>query len=118
MRRRASRNFLSWRGGTNEAGCFWKPARWVDYSGPITADSVEGVTLMDHPQNPGHPSVYHVRNDGWMGTFNAPRAIEPKAPLRLRYGLYVHAAMRASSQLHERWKQFSELPLVESTKVK
>ena len=104
-------------GGTNEAGCFWKPAKWVDYSGPMTSKLVEGITLMDHPQNPGHPSVYHVRNDGWMGislTFDAPRTVEPKTPLRLRYGLYVHDTMRSARHLNERWKLFAELPLAES----
>jgi hypothetical protein len=100
-------------GGVDEAGCFWKPALWVDYSGPITSKAIEGITLMDHPQNPGHPSVYHVRNDGWMGvslTFNGPRSIEPKAPLRLRYGLYVHARAPSPKQIEQKWKLFSELP--------
>ena len=100
-------------GGVNEAGCFWKPARWVDYAGPITSKAIEGITLMDHPQNPGHPSVYHVRNDGWMGvslTFDAPRSIEPKKTMRLRYGLYVHARARSPKQIEEKWKLFAELP--------
>ncbi len=89
-------------GGMNEAGCFWKPARWVDYSGPITAKAIEGIMLMDHPKNPGYPSVFHVRNDGWMGicfSFDGARVIEPKLPLRLRYGLYVHAGSPPAEEL-------------------
>jgi hypothetical protein len=82
-------------GGTDEAGCFRKPARWMDYSGPIakvesgdrkpesdagTADAtirnpqsairnpiIEGIALFDHPQNPNHPVPFHCRDDGWMG---------------------------------------------------
>lgn len=55
-------------GGVNEKGVFWKPARWVDYSGRVAPETVNGITLMDHPTNPRHPSYFHVRDDGWMGT--------------------------------------------------
>lgn len=85
---------LNSEGGVNEAGCFRKPARWVDYSGPIAAGVTNGITLMDYPSNPNHPSVFHVRDDGWMGaclTFDGPRVVTAAAPLRLRYGLYIHA---------------------------
>ena len=39
-------------GQRNEAEAFRKPARWVDYSGPITRDETAGITLMDHPAKP------------------------------------------------------------------
>ena len=39
-------------GQRNEAEAFRKPARWVDYSGPITNEQTAGITLMDHPANP------------------------------------------------------------------
>ena len=100
-------------GGVNEKGVFWKPARWVDYSGPITPGASEGVTLMDHPSNPNHPAVFHVRDDGWTGaslTFDAPRTIKPGEPLVLRYGLYVHGGVPAVEQIQARWKAFTELP--------
>jgi hypothetical protein len=79
--------------GENEAGVFWKAARWVDYSGPIAPGKVEGVTLLNHPSNPTHPVPYHVRDDGWMGasvSFDAPRVISSAEPLRLRYGIWIH----------------------------
>jgi hypothetical protein len=34
---------LNSEGGVNEVGCFRKAARWVDYSGPVTADVDEGI---------------------------------------------------------------------------
>jgi hypothetical protein len=106
-------------GGVNEKQVLWKSARWVDYSGPITPHAVEGVTLMDHPSNPNHPTVFHVRDDGWMGaslTFDADRAIEPGKPLTLRYGLYVHAGAAEPEKIDGRWKQFEafDLPVWES----
>lgn len=101
-------------GEQGEDGVFWKPARWVDYSGPITSDANEGITLFDHPANPNHPSVFHVRDDGWMGaslTFDAPRTIRPGEPLRLRYGLYVHAGVPTAEEIDARWKAFAALPV-------
>ncbi|MBA2527593.1 MAG: PmoA family protein, partial [Pyrinomonadaceae bacterium] len=54
-------------GGEGEPATFRKPARWMDYSGSVASGVREGLTLMDHPMNPGHPSPFHVREDGWMG---------------------------------------------------
>jgi hypothetical protein len=101
-------------GGVNETGVFWKPARWVDYSGLIQTDVVEGITLMDHPRNPNHPSVFHVRNDGWMGaslTHSAPLTLEKGKTLRVRYGMFVHAGMPPQESLDQRWRQFAEMSL-------
>src|SRR6185503_367809 len=104
-----------------EQEVFWEPARWVDYSGPITANAVEGLTLFDHPDNPNHPSVFHVRNDGWMGaslTFDAPRVIAPGKGLRLRYGLYVHADAPSAKVLDERWAVLAKTKLDDLTPSK
>jgi hypothetical protein len=101
-------------GKSGEKEIFWKPARWCDYSGPIREGVVEGITLMDHPANPNHPTVFHVRGDGWMGaslTHEAERVIEPGKPLRLRYGLYVHAGKPAVDELEKRWGEFAKAPL-------
>ena len=98
-------------GAVDEKEVFWKKARWVDYSGPVTPKAVEGLTLMDHPANPNHPTVFHVRGDGWMGaslTHEGPRVIEPGTPLRLRYGLYVHEGMPEPKEIERRWEAFSK----------
>ena len=103
-------------GEINEKEVFWKPAKWVDYSGPITAKAIEGVTLMDHPSNPNHPTVFHVRGDGWMGaslTFDGDRVIDPAKPLRLRYGLYVHAGAPALEDVEKKWKDFSGIRMAQ-----
>ena len=99
-------------GGVNEKEIFWKQARWVDYSRPITDGEIEGVTLFDYPKNVNFPSFFHVRNDGWMGvslTFEGPRTIEADKPLRLRYGLYVHGDMKPIDAIEAQWKKFCEL---------
>jgi hypothetical protein len=102
-------------GQTNEKAVFWKPAKWVCYSGPIADTAHEGITLFDHPDNPNHPSIFHVRDDGWMGaslTFDAPRTISPGRPLQLRYGLYVHGKVHRE-HLDQEWSAFAALKLPE-----
>jgi hypothetical protein len=97
-------------GGLNEKECFRKPARWVDYSGPVTAVADEGITLMDHPKNIHHPVEFHVRDDGWMGaatTFRNPHVIEPGTPFRLRHGLLIHSGPANPIQIETEWKRFA-----------
>lgn len=100
-------------GAVNEKEVFWKRAKWVDYSGAVTNEKSEGITLFDHPDNPNFPSHFHVRNDGWMGaslTFEGPRKIEPAKPLLLRYGLYIHSDIKAKKTIEAIWKKFSGIP--------
>jgi hypothetical protein len=103
-------------GGVDEAGCFRKPARWMDYSGPITAAAAEGIALLDHPQNPNHPVPFHCRNDGWMGaalTFPGALTVKKDEPMRLRYALYVHAGMGTAEKIEAQWKAFAGMAWVE-----
>lgn len=100
-------------GGIDEAGCFRRPARWVDYTGPVTATLDEGITLFDHPANLHHPVEFHVRDDGWMGaatTFRAAHVIEPGTPLTLRYGLLVHGGGVAAEAIEAEWRRFAAEP--------
>jgi hypothetical protein len=99
-------------GAVNEKEVFWKPAKWVDYSGPIAPDGRGGIALFDHPSNPNHPTVFHVRDDGWMGaslTFAEPRTIEPDAPLTLRYGFWIHAGQRELAAIETQFEAFAKV---------
>jgi hypothetical protein len=92
-------------------GAFRKRAHWADYSGPIVRGRTEGITLLDHPANPNHPTYFHVRGDGWMGaslTYEQPITIEPGRLLRLRYGLYVHGGTPDPPALEARWRHFAQ----------
>jgi hypothetical protein len=96
---------------TGDNGVFWKRARWVDYSGPILPGVSEGIAMLDHPANPGHPAYFHVRNDGWMGAslcFEGPITVEPGKLLRLRYGLYIHSGVPKPEAIDLKWSPFSK----------
>jgi len=116
---------LNSEGAVNEKGIagdgvnpvHWKPARWCDYSGPVTQTASEGITLFDHPMNPNYPSVFHVRNDGWMGaslTFDKPITLAVGKPLRLRYGLYVHDKLLDIATIDAQWQAFTKLSSLET----
>lgn len=97
-------------GGVNESGVFRKRARWVDYSGPVSATARNGITIFDHPSNPRFPSYFHVRDDGWMGTsfcLEAPYEIVKGKTLALRYRLYAHADGATPKLIEEHWNRFA-----------
>ena len=101
-------------GRRDEKEVFWKRAKWVDYSGPVAPQTIEGITLMDHPGNVNHPTHFHVRNDGWMGaslTLENKITIEKGRPLSLRYGLWIHRGAPSASQLESQFASFAKLPL-------
>ncbi len=101
-------------GQVNEEQVFRQPARWVDYSGPVTPQARGGIALFDHPANSGHPAAFHVRGDGWMGaslTLAGPLVIEPGRPLRLRYGLWAHSGVPSVEQVNPAWNDFAREPL-------
>lgn len=98
-------------GARNEKEVFWQPAQWVDYAGPVTDSVSAGITLMDHPNNPGHPAIFHVRDDGWMGaslTQRGPLKIERAQPLILRYGLSIHAGTPSVEEIAAKYAKYLE----------
>ena len=109
---------LNSEGAINEAAIFRQPARWCDYSGRLTNDSdgFAGITLMNHPVNPEHPTPFHVRDDGWMGAclnLNSTIEVSETHKLRLRYGLWVHDAISNRAECEAIWERFVGLPITD-----
>lgn len=50
-------------GAIGEAENWGKRAEWVDYYGDVEGSTC-GITLMDHPDNHGYPTHWHVRSYG------------------------------------------------------
>jgi hypothetical protein len=51
------------RGEKGEKGAWGKRAKWCDCYGPVNG-KVVGVAIFDHPENPKHPTWWHVRGYG------------------------------------------------------
>lgn len=98
----------------SEAAVFGQRARWVDYSGRLRQESGEapaGLTYFDHPSNPGHPTHWHVRDDGWFGAsacFSGPLLTTAEKPLVLRYGLHAHQGEPSREAAEAIASQFSD----------
>lgn len=100
-------------GVAGEPALFGKPACWVDYSGEQPGGHAEGITYFDHPDNPGHPTPWHVREDGWMLAsvcFQGPRETTRSKPLSLRYLLHAHRGRLDSARADEVFREFARRP--------
>lgn len=100
-------------GNVGEPAIFGREAIWVDYSGPIVGDTIEGITYIPHLRNPDYPSRWHVRDDGWMSAAFTGResySLTPRQPLTLRYLLYIHAGPGDPGAIHKQVETFHALP--------
>lgn len=102
-----------------EKAIFGKPAKWMDYSGPMIGDAWEGITYFDHPSNPHQPTSWHVRDDGWMcasACMNEAIALRKGETLSLRYLLHVHAGDLNAKAAAARHAAFAESKPYEAVK--
>jgi hypothetical protein len=104
--------------GLRDGETWGKRARWVDYHGPV-GDRLVGVAIFDHPQNPRHPTWWHVRD---YGLFAAnPFGIhdfERKPPgtgdmiipagdsVTFRYRFYMHPGDEIEGRVAERYQEY------------
>src|SRR5262245_27969552 len=49
--------------GVRDGETWGKRAAWCDYHGPVNGKII-GIAIFDHPQNPRHPTWWHVRDYG------------------------------------------------------
>ena len=102
---RAAEDITPWGGGTlvNSAGqsgekaTFGQPAAWCAFFGRrqgMAKEIVEGVAILDHPQNPWAPSSWFTRDYGFISPspFNF---LAPDKPWRLPAGESVALRYRA-----------------------
>ncbi len=99
-------------GTAGEKSIFGKRYPWIDYSGYPRGYLASGISYFDHPDNPRHPTAWHVRDDGWMCAslcMNGPLVVRKDAPLRLRYALYVHAGIYPKERIATEWERFASM---------
>lgn len=100
-------------------GATWgKRAAWCDYSGPVDGKTV-GVAIFDHPDNPKHPTWWHVRDYGLFAANpfgvhdfeSKPRGtgnmtIPAGSRLTFRYRFYLHEGDEKSAGVAERYAEY------------
>ena len=85
-----------------EKNTWGKRAEWADFSGTVDG-AVQGIAVLDHPNNPRFPTYWHVRDYGLLAANifgvhdfeNDPSrdgslTIRPGQPLRFRYRVIIH----------------------------
>lgn len=89
--------------GIRDGETWGKRAKWCDYYGPVDGKTV-GIAIFDHPQNPRHPTWWHVRDYGLFAANpfgqhdfeklkdkNAGNLTVPNGKsVTFRYRLYLH----------------------------
>jgi hypothetical protein len=96
-----------------------KHGDWCDYYGPIEGKTV-GIAVFDHPQNPRHPTTWHVRDYGLFaanpfGLHDFEKkpsgagdlTIEAGKAVTFRYRVYIHEGDTQSAKVAERYGEYA-----------
>jgi hypothetical protein len=97
-----------------------KRANWVDYSTTIGTEKA-GVTMMDHPGNPKHPTYWHARNYGLCAanpfgehdflkdkTRDGSVTVPPGGSMAFRYRVVIHPGMLDAARAAAWYADFSK----------
>jgi hypothetical protein len=106
-------------GCVHESGCWGKRADWTDVSGQIDGKPV-GVAVLDHPENPRHPTYWHVRGYGLLAanifgvkaftnvaTNDGSLTLAPGETLRFRYRIVIHDGDAQAAELDRLYRAYS-----------
>ena len=105
--------------GVRDGQTWGKRADWCDYYGPVEGKTV-GLAIFDHPQNPRHPTWWHVRDYGLFaanpfgqhdfeslsdktaGNLTVPAG----QSVTFRYRFYLHEGDERQAKVAERYKEY------------
>jgi len=104
--------------GVRDGETWGKRAAWCDYYGPVNGQTV-GVAIFDHPDNPKHPTWWHVRDYGlfaanpfgvhdFEGKPEGTGDIDIPAgkSLTFRYRLFFHMGDEKQAAVAERYMEY------------
>jgi hypothetical protein len=107
--------------GIKNDATWGKRSTWVDYYGPKDG-KVYGVAMFDHPQNPRHPTWWHVRSyalfaanpfgkHDFENLKNEPKAGDLTIPaggsVTFRWRFYFHTGDEKAAKVAERYKEYA-----------
>lgn len=105
--------------GVRDNATWGKRAAWCDYYGPVEGKIV-GAAIFDHPQNPRHPTWWHVRDYGLFAANpfgqhdfenlpdkTAGNLIIPAGKsVTFRYRIYLHEGDEKQGKVAERYAEY------------
>jgi len=102
-----------------EKNVWGKKSEWADFSGVIDGQPV-GVSILDHPNNPRHPTYWHARDYGLFATNifgqhdfendkgrDGSLTIQPGQPLRFRFRVIIHPGDASAVNLREAFNAYA-----------
>jgi sugar phosphate isomerase/epimerase len=106
--------------GQRDGQTWGKRAAWCDYYGPVKGKIV-GVAIFDHPDNPKHPTWWHVRDYGLFtanpfGVHNFERkqkgvgdiTIPAGESLTFKYRFYFHKGDTNKADVDKYYREYAE----------
>ncbi len=105
--------------GVRDGETWGKRADWCDYYGPVDGKTV-GIAIFDHPQNPHHPTWWHVRDYGLFaanpfGQHDFEKLSDKAAgnlvvpagqSITFRYRFYLHEGDERQARVAERYQAY------------
>jgi hypothetical protein len=106
--------------GVRDGQTWGKRADWCDYYGPVGGKTV-GIAIFDHPQNPRHPTWWHVRDYGLFAAnpfgqhdFESLRdktvgnlVVPAGKSITFRYRFYLHEGDDQQAKVAEKYKEYA-----------
>jgi len=106
--------------GKADAEVWGTRADWVDMSGPVNGATV-GIALLDHPQNPRHPTRWHARDYGLFAAnpfcehdMNKEASkgagdlkLAPGQRITFRYRIILHPGDAASAHIADKYASYA-----------
>jgi len=81
-----------------------RQAAWCACNGVVEGETV-GLAILDHPDNPWHPSPWVCTEEGLLSPSPFPwrsHELRAEAPLRLQYRIVVHSSYVEAGWVHAR----------------
>jgi hypothetical protein len=105
--------------GVRDDQTWGKRAAWCDYYGPVDGKIV-GLAIFDHPQNPRHPTWWHVRDYGLFaanpfGQHDFEKLADKAAgnltvpagkSVTFRYRFYMHEGDEKQGKVAEKYREY------------
>ena len=105
--------------GVKDDATWGKRAEWCDYSGPVDGKTV-GIAIFDNPNNPRHPTWWHVRDYGLFaanpfGQHDFEKLKDKAAgdfvipagkSATFRYRFYIHEGDEQQAKVAEKFKEY------------
>jgi hypothetical protein len=110
--------------GLKDGDAWGKPAKWVDYYGPVGSKTV-GIAMFNHPSSFRYPTYWHVRTYGLFaanpfGIHDFPggkgkdgsHTIEQGSSITFRYRILIHSGTTEDAKVASVGEQYFNPPQV------